>query len=61
MKKGLPGAKPWRFCEWVLDGLNFQLGDTLDDLFPGTGVMGEVVAARSDAPMTEGLFAEAAP
>ena len=57
LRKGLPGAKPWRFCEWVLDGLNWQRGDTLDDLFPGTGVMGEVVAARSGEPMQEGLFA----
>lgn len=47
MKKGLPGAKPWRFCEWVLDGLGFVRGDTLDDLFPGTGIMGEVVARRN--------------
>ncbi len=57
MMKGLPGAKPWRFCEWVLDGLNFQRGDTLDDLFPGSGVMGRVVEARSDAPFTQGMFA----
>lgn len=57
LKKGLTGAKPWRFCEWVLDGLNYQRGDTLDDLFPGTGIMGEVVAQRDGAPLQEGLFA----
>jgi hypothetical protein len=59
MRKGFPGAKPRRFCEWVLDGLNWQPGDTLDDLFPGTGIMGEVIAARSDAPYQGGLFANA--
>lgn len=57
LQKGLPGAKPWRFCEWVLDGLNYQPGDVLDDLFPGTGIMGRVVAARSDEPFRQGLFA----
>jgi hypothetical protein len=44
LKRGLTGAKPERFCRWILDVLNFQPGDTLDDLFPGTGVMARVVA-----------------
>lgn len=58
LRKGLTGAKPWRFCEWVLDGLGYQPGDTLDDLFPGTGVMGDVVAVRnkSEQQPTFGLF-----
>lgn len=60
LQKGLPGAKPWRFCEWVLDGLNYQIGDTLDDLFPGTAVMGRVLAARNGEPLQIGLFSEAA-
>lgn len=47
LKKGLTGAKPVRFCQWVLDLLNFQDGDQMVDLFPGTGVMGEVVAQWS--------------
>ena len=38
-KKGLPGAKPDVFNRWVLDLMNYQEGDTLDDLFPGTGGM----------------------
>lgn len=46
LKKGLTGAKPEGFCEWVLDLLGWRPGDVLDDLFPGTGVMGRVVAAR---------------
>jgi hypothetical protein len=44
LKKGLTGAKPRKFCEWVLDLLGYQEGDQLDDLFPGTGIMDEVLA-----------------
>lgn len=39
LRKGLTGAKPESFCRWVLDLLGYQPGDTLDDLYPGTGVM----------------------
>jgi hypothetical protein len=46
LKKGLTGAKPLAFCEWVLDLLNMQPGDVVDDLFPGTGVMSQAAAAR---------------
>lgn len=57
MRKGLTGAKPWRFCQWVLDGLNYKPGDTLDDIFPGTGIMGQVVASRNVCPEPDfGLF-----
>ena len=44
LKRGLVGAKPESFCRWILDVLNFLPGDTIDDLFPGTDVMGRVVA-----------------
>jgi hypothetical protein len=47
LKKGLVGAKPEKVCRWVLDLLNFQPGDELVDLYPGTGVMGRIVAERS--------------
>jgi hypothetical protein len=47
LKKGLVGAKPEKVCKWILDLLNFQAGDTLDDLYPGTGIMGRVVAERT--------------
>lgn len=47
LRKGLTGAKPEAFCEWVLDLLNVQPGDEVVDLFPGTGVMGRVAAART--------------
>ena len=60
LRKGLTGAKPWKFCEWVLNGLDYQPGDIIDDLFPGTGIMGQVAAARDGLPLQTGLFAEAA-
>lgn len=41
LKKGLTGAKPPRFCRWVFSALNATLSeDTLEDLFPGTGIVG---------------------
>lgn len=57
LKKGLTGAKPRAFCEWVLDGLGWRPEDDLHDLFPGTGIMGEVIAQRRGSPFQEGLFA----
>lgn len=45
LRKGLTGAKPERFCRWVLDLLGWKPGDVVDDLFPGTGVFGRVVQA----------------
>lgn len=39
LRKGLFGAKPDAFCRWVLDLLNYQDGDELVDLYPGTGSM----------------------
>lgn len=51
LKKGLTGAKPERFCEWVLDLLGFRVEeDEMIDLFPGTGVMGRVVASLLTLP-----------
>ena len=46
MRKGFTGAKPERFCHWVMDLLGWKSGDQIDDLYPGTGVMGRVVAIR---------------
>ncbi len=42
MKKGLSGAKPERFCIWLFEVLNVRPSDTLDDLFPGSGVVSEL-------------------
>jgi hypothetical protein len=44
LDRGLTGAKSERFCRWILTLLGYVHGDTLDDLFPGTGVMGQVLA-----------------
>jgi hypothetical protein len=44
LRKGLTGAKPTKFCRWVLDLLGYVDGDILDDLFPGTGVMSAVIS-----------------
>lgn len=46
LKKGLTGAKPPAFVHWLLDVLNVQVGDQVDDLFPGTGIVGRCVEAR---------------
>lgn len=43
MKKGLVGAKPDKFNDWILQLLGFQAGDELIDLFPGTNGMAEAV------------------
>lgn len=55
LKKGLVGAKPEKVCRWILQLLNAQSGDTLDDLYPGTGIMGRVAAelAASDSAVQE--------
>ena len=41
LKKGLCGAKPAGFALWIaqLLGADASIGDTIDDLFPGTGGM----------------------
>lgn len=39
LRKGLTGAKPERFCWWLFDVLNATVDDTLDDLYPGTGIV----------------------
>jgi hypothetical protein len=41
--QAIPGSKPESFCRWVLLMLGYRAGDTLVDLFPGTGIMGQVV------------------
>lgn len=42
LKKGLVGAKPAKVCHWILALLNVGPGDEVDDLYPGTGIMGRV-------------------
>lgn len=56
LRKGLVGAKPAPVVHWILDLLNVQRGDQVDDLFPGTGVVGRCVEARvSGRPMLDDL------
>jgi hypothetical protein len=59
LERGLTGAKPERFCRWILDLLGYVDGDELIDLFPGTGIMDRVsaqgrltFAARADIDAT---------
>jgi hypothetical protein len=42
--KQIAGQKPPTFCRWVLDLLGYRPGDTVDDLYPGSGAMGRVLA-----------------
>lgn len=46
LKKGLTGAKPPKVCKWILDLLGYEpaLSDQFEDVFPGTGIMGSVLA-----------------
>lgn len=58
MLRGLPGAKPDRFCDWVLAMLGAIPGDAIDDLFPGTGAMGRAASRLAQSlPMTEQVTA----
>ena len=47
MRRGLVGAKPARFCTWVLDLLGAEAGDELTDVFPGTGAFAAAAEARA--------------
>ncbi|WP_067807557.1 hypothetical protein [Actinomadura formosensis] len=44
------GAKPAAFCRWVFDLLGAAPGDTLDDLFPGSGAVTRAWAAFTNPP-----------
>lgn len=43
LKRGFTGAKPPKFVRWLLDVLNFQPGDEIDDLFPGSGAVQDAI------------------
>jgi hypothetical protein len=50
MRKGLPGAKPHKFNQWVLELLGYDPTlDQIDDLFPGTHGM---TAAANEMRLT---------
>lgn len=37
---GTHGAKPEAFCYWLFNLMGLRPGDTLDDLYPGSGAVG---------------------
>lgn len=39
LQRGLTGAKPERVCHWAFELVGAELGDELDDLYPGTGAV----------------------
>ena len=41
LKKGLAGAKPVAFCNWLFTLLGMEGGDEFIDMFPGTGIVTE--------------------
>lgn len=41
LQRGLAGAKPVEFCNWLFDVLGAQPGDQFEDVFPGTGIVGD--------------------
>lgn len=43
MMRGLPGAKPDTFNDWILHLLGYEPGDEMHDLFPGTNGMAAAV------------------
>jgi hypothetical protein len=48
MRRGLVGSKPLAFNLWILDLLNYKLGDQLDDIFPGTAGMAEAIKVKEE-------------
>ena len=44
------GTKPAAFCRWVFNLLGAEPGDTLDDLFPGSGAVTRAWAAYAGEP-----------
>ena len=56
LRKGLTGAKPRNFPDWILAllGVDFASGDTIDDLFPGTN--GVTLTFKERREPTHGVF-----
>jgi hypothetical protein len=63
LQRGLTGAKPTAFVHWLLEVLNAEPGDTIDDLFPGSGAVQEAIVGWLESYSGDcqaGMFAEAA-
>lgn len=56
LRRGFTGAKPDKLIAWLFDVLNVQPGDTVDDLFPGSGAVTRAIAARLDVRPPLELF-----
>jgi hypothetical protein len=56
LRRGFTGAKPDKLIAWLFDVLNVQAGDTVDDLFPGSGAVTRAIAARLDVRPPLELF-----
>ena len=50
LRKGLVGAKPPGFCQWLFDVFNVEEGDELIDLYPGTGIVTREFNRRISTP-----------
>jgi hypothetical protein len=55
MKRGLAGAKPERVVWWCLEMAGYVVGDTVEDLFPGTGAVTRAVETYNAIPRTVAL------
>ena len=55
LKDILSGAKPESFCEWIIALLGLELDDTLEDRFPGTGIMGQTWETWRARALGEGM------
>jgi hypothetical protein len=46
-RNGFVGAKPIEWTNWVMDAMGVQGGDTVDDLFIGSGMVSEAITSRT--------------
>lgn len=46
----VPGMKPRTFCRWMFEVMNARPGDSLDDIFPGSGAVSAAWAEWIDEP-----------
>jgi hypothetical protein len=46
MRRGTHGAKPDAFCNWIIDLIGWQPGDTFEDMFPGSGAFTRCLEIR---------------
>jgi hypothetical protein len=52
------GQKPVPFCDWLFSWLGAETDDTLDDLFPGSGAVGEAWGRWRTQPPLAGFPSE---